>query len=69
MFGSNLSALRARRRLTQRGLANLLGLPQSTISAYERGAVADPSYWTVVRLASALGVSARRLMGTPPCSR
>jgi transcriptional regulator with XRE-family HTH domain len=49
--------LRARsaRRLTQRGLAGLSGVPQDTISELENGQ-ANPLLSTLTALAAALGV-------------
>lgn len=53
----DIRLLRKRRTelgLTQRKLSELSGIPQSAVSRIEKGAIADPSYITVVRLFDAL---------------
>ena len=50
-----LRQLRERKKLSQRQLALLTGIQQTTISTLERGAVADPRTSTVQALARVLG--------------
>jgi putative transcriptional regulator len=52
----NIKALRQRRGLTQQQLADLLGLDQARISAYEVGRKSPPIHRLPV-IAAALGVS------------
>jgi DNA-binding XRE family transcriptional regulator len=54
-LASSLLRARSSRRLTQRGLAALSGVPQDTISELENGQ-ANPSLSTLTALAAALGV-------------
>lgn len=54
-LASSLLRARSARRLTQRGLAGLSGVPQDTISELENGQ-ANPSLSTLTALAAALGV-------------
>lgn len=54
-LASSLLRARSARRLTQRRLAGLSGVPQDTISELENGQ-ANPSLSTVAALAAALGV-------------
>jgi len=53
MFGERLRDLRVKRGLTQQALADLVGVPQTHVSAMERG-VKLPTLHTVLRLAVAL---------------
>jgi transcriptional regulator with XRE-family HTH domain len=53
MFGERLRELRVKRGLTQQALADLVGIPQTHVSAMERG-VKLPTLHTVLRLAVAL---------------
>jgi transcriptional regulator with XRE-family HTH domain len=59
---STLAALRKQAGLSQAALAEAVGIPQRTISFYEREAVAIPST-LVPRLAKVLGVSVDELLG------
>lgn len=54
LFGDRLRELRSKRGLTQQALADLVGIPQTHVSAMERG-VKLPTLLTVLRLAAALG--------------
>jgi len=53
LFGARLKVLREKRGLSQRALASMADLPDTHISAIERG-VALPNLLTVIRLALAL---------------
>lgn len=61
-IGARLAALRKEAGLSQAALAEAIGIPQRTISFYEREAGALPST-LVPRLAKALGVSMEELLG------
>ena len=63
-FGARLAAARQRRGLTQRELAELLGITREMIGYYERRA-GNPSLAFIERAASALGVSVADLLGVP----
>lgn len=56
-----LKEARKRRGLTQEQLEKLSGIEQAVISRYERGAVGNPSFETVVKLADALKIDPRAL--------
>lgn len=60
--GVRLAALRKQAGLSQAALAEAVGIPQRTISFYEREAVAIPST-LVPTLAKVLGVSMEELLG------
>lgn len=60
--GARLAALRKTAGLSQMQLAEAVGIPQRTISFYERDADAVPSD-VLPRLADALGVSVEVLLG------
>jgi transcriptional regulator with XRE-family HTH domain len=53
LFGDRLKDLREKRGLSQRALASMAELPDTHISAMERG-LALPNLLTVIRLAAAL---------------
>jgi transcriptional regulator with XRE-family HTH domain len=61
VFGERLRELRAKRGLTQQALADLVGIPNSHVSAMERG-VKLPTLLTVLRLAVALECKASALI-------
>ncbi len=61
-FGKRLRQLRKERNLTQRQLADLIGVRNSVISFYEVGE-RTPSLDAVVKLASVLHASADTLLG------
>lgn len=60
--GARLAALRKEAGLSQAALAEAVGIPQRTISFYEREAGALPST-LVPKFAKALGVSMEELLG------
>ncbi|MGI9165082.1 MAG: helix-turn-helix domain-containing protein [Pyrinomonadaceae bacterium] len=60
--GTRLAALRKQAGLSQAALAEAIGIPQRTISFYEREAAAIPST-LVPRFAKVLGVSMEELLG------
>lgn len=61
-FGERLRELRKQKNLTQRQLADLIGVKNSIISFYEVGD-RIPSPEVIIKLASALHVSADYLLG------
>lgn len=61
--GLRIRELRRAKAITQVDLAGLAGVPQSTISAYERGAIESPGFREIRRIARALDVSAPELLG------
>lgn len=61
-FPQRLRALREKRRLSRRTLAELCGLSKNMISLYERGEKA-PSVEALVNLADFFGVSTDYLLG------
>ncbi len=61
-FGERLRQLRKERNLTQKQLADLIGVKNSVISFYEVGE-RTPSLEAVVKLARVLHVSADTLLG------
>jgi transcriptional regulator with XRE-family HTH domain len=63
MRGDRLREARKRLRLSQRELANQLGLTATDIYRVERGIVKDPHSSRVVAFAKALGVSTDYLLG------
>jgi transcriptional regulator with XRE-family HTH domain len=54
LFGARLRELRLKRGLSQQGLAERVGIPQTHVSAMEVG-IKFPNLLTVLRLAAALG--------------
>lgn len=60
-FGKNLKRLRKRRKVSQRALAQTVGVHFTTISHYERG-VGEPSAFVLGLIAKALDVSADELV-------
>lgn len=62
-FPQNLAFYRAQRNLTQRELADLIGVSWSQISRYESGIV-KPRLGSLLKLADALGVSRETLLGS-----
>lgn len=60
-IGKRIRALRKRRRLTQSGLADLVGVTRHTVISWERG-VTVPVLYTLKRLSDTLGVTLDWLM-------
>lgn len=60
-FPDRLAALRKDKALTQKELAEMVGLNQAQIHRYEKGA-AEPSMSALKRLALALGVTTDKLV-------
>jgi transcriptional regulator with XRE-family HTH domain len=54
LFGQRLRELREKNGLTQGSVADAMGVPQTHVSAIERGLML-PNLLTVIRLAMALG--------------
>lgn len=63
-MGKRLKQLRAQKNLTQKQVADRVGLAVSAISSYESG-IRYPSYQTLVKLASMYHVSCDYLIGIP----
>lgn len=59
--GENIRAARQRAKLTQRQLGDLCGIAEPTIRRYELNKL-NPKFDTIVKIASALDVSAAKLM-------
>ncbi len=53
LFGAHLREVRLKRRMSQQGLAERVGIPQTHVSAMEVG-IKFPNLLTVLRLAVAL---------------
>ena len=67
-LGDRLKTLRTGKHMTQRQLAQLIGVTKSMVSAYETG-IRYPSYDILIRLASVFGVSTDYLLGLENCRR
>lgn len=61
-FGDRLRQLRKERNLTQKELANLIGVKNSVISFYEVGD-RTPSLEVLIKLSKALHISTDKLLG------
>lgn len=61
-FNENLKNARERRSLSQKDLAEQIGVAKSTYSLYESGN-REPNVQTIKRIADALNVSADELLG------
>ena len=61
-FGNRLKTLRLQKGLTQKELAQQVGLTKSVISAYETG-IRMPSYATLILIARIFKVSTDYLLG------
>jgi transcriptional regulator with XRE-family HTH domain len=61
-LAEKLLAAREARGMTQRALSDASGITEMVISRLERGATANPELATVIKLASALGVSVADLV-------
>ena len=61
--GDQLKRLRRRAMLTQEQLAKKSGVGITTINRIETGAVEDPHFSTLRKLAQALGAELRELLG------
>jgi transcriptional regulator with XRE-family HTH domain len=61
LFGARLRELRLKRGLSQQGLAERVGIPQTHVSAIEVG-IKFPNLLTVLRLAAALDCKATDLV-------
>lgn len=59
--GENIRSARQRAQLTQKQLGELCGIAEPTIRRYELNKL-NPKFDTIVKIASALGVSAAKLM-------
>lgn len=61
MIGQRLKELRDAKRLSQSDLAEITGIPQSTLSHYERGVEISAS--NLIKLAHALGCTSDYILG------
>ena len=61
-FNENLRIAREKRNMTQKELADIIGVAKSTYSLYESGN-REPNVQTIKRIADALSVSADTLLG------
>ena len=62
VFNRNLSEIRIQRGISQKDMANSIGVAQSTYSLYEKGA-REPNIDKIVKIAEVLNVSADKLLG------
>jgi transcriptional regulator with XRE-family HTH domain len=65
LFGAALRQARTSAGLSQRALANLAGLNQSTICRLEAGAIGGLRYATLIRVLLALGTTEVDIVATP----
>jgi DNA-binding XRE family transcriptional regulator len=65
VFGRGIAQARLSAGLSQRSLAGLAGLNQSTISRLETGTTAGVRYETLMRILHGLGVREVRIVATP----
>lgn len=63
-LAANVSALRRQKRLSQQQLAELAGIPRSTITHMESGG-GNPALSNLVRVARALGLGIEELLAPP----
>ena len=61
-MGDRIRGVRARKRITQAGLAHMVGISPTAMNAIEGGEV-DPRVSRVQKIAEALGVSIDYLVG------
>lgn len=61
-FGRNLSAKRVENNLSQKAMAEAVGVAQSTYSLYEKGS-REPNISKIVKIAEVLSVSVDELFG------
>ena len=61
-FNENLSIAREKKNMTQKELADIIGVAKSTYSLYESGN-REPNVQTIKKIADALNVSADTLLG------
>lgn len=60
-FGKKLRETRLKKKLSQGGVAKMLGFHRSYMSGLEQGR-RNPSLLTVLKIAKALGISAKNLL-------
>jgi transcriptional regulator with XRE-family HTH domain len=66
-LGQNIRLERKRRKLTQRELADLLGMSRATISQIENGTIQDIGVRKIIRILEVLGLEIKvRQAGSPP---
>lgn len=64
-FNENLSEKRMQRGLSQKAMAEAIGVAQSTYSLYEKGA-REPNISKIVKISEVLNISLDDLFGTEP---
>ena len=64
-FNENLSEKRIQRGLSQKAMAEAIGVAQSTYSLYEKGA-REPNISKIVKISEVLNISLDDLFGTEP---
>ena len=64
-FNENLSEKRMQRGLSQKAMAEAIGVAQSTYSLYEKGA-REPNISKIVKISEVLNISIDDLFGTEP---
>lgn len=62
VFNHNLSEIRMKRGISQKDMANSIGVAQSTYSLYEKGA-REPNIDKIIKITEVLGISADKLLG------
>lgn len=63
-LGELIGLSRELKGLTLRGLEQKSGVSNALISQIENGDVKNPGFWTVAKLAKALGITMKRLAET-----
>jgi len=66
-FSRNLTEKRANQGLSQKAMAESIGVAQSTYSLYEKGA-REPNICKIVKIAEVLSVSVDELFGVNSCN-
>lgn len=64
LFGQQLRAIRRKQKLTQMEVETKSGIPQTTLSRWERDQ-GEPTASDIIKLAAALGVTVNELLGDP----
>ncbi len=62
-FGERVHLMRRRRKMTQKGLGDAVGVSKTTIFRIEKGDFADAMGQTIAKMARVLNVSGNYLLG------
>ncbi|MCS0824613.1 helix-turn-helix domain-containing protein [Cytobacillus firmus] len=62
IIGERLKELRKKKKMTQKAVANIIGISNSTLCAYERS-FRNPDTYTIDKISNLYGVSADYLLG------